>query len=129
MDNNNSNNNDTNNNINNNKPQSKNAKKKNNKSNNKAQNQNHQNYKNKKAEDKPNNNINNNNIITPDHLQKLDDFIQNSLNKFKFVDPFQSLYDATDIDQDFIISHKSTIPDLVIWNKLSIKTNVLKARI
>ena len=59
----------------------------------------------------------NKNKIKPDDLKKLDEFIQNCLNKFVFIDPKKSFYDATGDDKDFIISHKSTIPDLVIWNK------------
>ena len=59
----------------------------------------------------------NKNKIQEKDLKNLDDFIQNCLNKFKFVDPLQSFYDITGKDQDLIISHKSTIPDLVIWNK------------
>lgn len=51
-----------------------------------------------------------------DH-QIFDDFIQNCLDKFKFVDPMPEMYQATGNDANFIISHKSTIPDLVIWNK------------
>ena len=47
----------------------------------------------------------------------LDNFIQNSLEKFKLVDPMEELYIATKNDKNSIISHKSTIPDLVIWNK------------
>ena len=50
-------------------------------------------------------------------LNKLDMFIQSSLEKFKLVDPMKELYDATKNDANSIISHKSTIPDLVIWNK------------
>ena len=57
------------------------------------------------------------NKIQEKHLQKLDEFIQNCLNKFYFIDPLQSFYDRTGKDKDLIISHKSTIPDLVIWNK------------
>ena len=59
----------------------------------------------------------NKNKLQPEDLKKLDDFIQDCLNKFKFQDPLPSYYDATGDDKDFIISHKSTIPDLVIWNK------------
>ena len=58
-----------------------------------------------------------NNKITNQHLSNLDNFIQTCLNKFKFVKPQQEFYDATGDDADNIISHKSTIPDLVIWNK------------
>ena len=46
-----------------------------------------------------------------------DNFIQNCLEKFKIVEPRKEFYDATGIDANYIISHKSTIPDLVIWNK------------
>ena len=59
----------------------------------------------------------NKNSIQKSDLKNLDDFIQNCLNKFKFVDPLESFYERTGKDQDLIISHKSTIPDLVIWNK------------
>ena len=53
-----------------------------------------------------------------DSLHKnLDEFIQSCLNKYKFVDPKKEFYDVTGENKDFIISHKSTIPDLVIWNK------------
>ena len=51
------------------------------------------------------------------NFKAFDEFIQSSLDKFKFVDPMQELYDATGNDANTIISHKSTIPDLVIWNK------------
>ena len=53
-------------------------------------------------------------------IQKnLDDYIQNCLNKYKPVEkPDPSLYqNTTEQERDFIISRKSTIPDLVIWNK------------
>ena len=50
-------------------------------------------------------------------FKKLDDFIQSSLEKFKLVEPMKELYDATKNDANSIVSHKSTIPDLVIWNK------------
>ena len=49
--------------------------------------------------------------------KNLDNFIQNSLNKFELVEPRPELYENTGNDKDLIISHKSTIPDLVIWNK------------
>jgi ABC-type antimicrobial peptide transport system permease subunit len=57
------------------------------------------------------------NKITSKHLTHLDNFIQQCLDKFKFIDPKQEFYDATGDEKDLIISHKSTIPDLVIWNK------------
>ena len=47
----------------------------------------------------------------------LDDFIQNSLDKYGFIDPWQELYNTTGIYSKFIISNKSAIPDLVIYNK------------
>ena len=52
-------------------------------------------------------------------LKKLDDYIQSCLHKYKPVEhPDKSLYDNTlEKDHDSIISRKSTIPDLVIWNK------------
>lgn len=50
-------------------------------------------------------------------LSQFDEFIQNSLEKFKFVDAKKEYYDITGDDANYIISHKSTIPDLVIWNK------------
>ena len=53
-------------------------------------------------------------------IQKsLDEFIQGCLNKYKPVEnPDPSLYaNTTEQEKDLIISKKSTIPDLVIWNK------------
>ena len=47
----------------------------------------------------------------------MDNFIQDSLNKFKFVEVKRELYSNVGDDVNSIISHKSTIPDLVIWNK------------
>ena len=49
--------------------------------------------------------------------RNLDDFIQTCLNKFQFAEPKKEFYDVTGEYKDFVISHKSTIPDLVIWNK------------
>ena len=57
------------------------------------------------------------NMIQQKDLKNLDEFIQKCLDNFKFVEPKKELYEATGIDKDLIISHKSTIPDLVIWNK------------
>lgn len=56
-------------------------------------------------------------IIKKDDLNNLDVFIQKCLDNFKFVEPKKELYEAAGNDKDIIISHKSTIPDLVIWNK------------
>ena len=79
----------------------------------------------KKIIDKEEDNENNinKNKITEKHLKNLDDFIQKCLDNFKFVEPKQELYDATGADKNIIISHKSTIPDLVIWNKTFNKNN------
>ena len=63
------------------------------------------------------------NIIQKQDLKNLDDFIQKCLDIFRFVEPKKELYETTGIDKDLIISHKSTIPDLVIWNKTFIKNN------
>ena len=48
--------------------------------------------------------------------KKLDDFIQNSLDKYFFIDPWKELYDSAGVYSNFI-SNKSAIPDLVIYNK------------
>ena len=50
-------------------------------------------------------------------LNKFDKFIQNSLHKYYFVKPWEQLYDVTGENHSDIISDKSTIPDLVIFNK------------
>jgi len=63
------------------------------------------------------------NVIKKEDLKNLDEFIQKCLDKFKFVEPNKELYGTTGIDKDLIISHKSTIPDLVIWNKTFNKNN------
>jgi len=73
--------------------------------------------------EKDNDNNINKNKITEKHLKNLDDFIQKCLDNYKFVEPKQELYDATGADKNIIISHKSTIPDLVIWNKTFNKNN------
>lgn len=46
-----------------------------------------------------------------------DEFIQNSLNKYSFVDPWEELYEATGVYSKYVVSNKSAIPDLVIYNK------------
>ena len=69
------------------------------------------------------NDINNTKKITQNHLKNLDEFIQKCLDNFKFVEPKPELYEATGEDKNIIISHKSTIPDLVIWNKSFNKNN------
>ena len=50
-------------------------------------------------------------------LTKLDNFIQNSLDKYIYVKAWNELYENTGINHKKIISDKSTIPDLVIFNK------------
>ena len=57
------------------------------------------------------------NVIQFKNFKYFDNFIQNCLEKFKLVEPKKEFYEATGKDANFIISHKSTIPDLVIWNK------------
>ena len=56
-------------------------------------------------------------------LNKFDKFIQNSLHKYFFVKPWEQLYNATGKNHTDIISNKSTIPDLVIFNKPFNKNN------
>ena len=51
------------------------------------------------------------------NLKKLDNFIQESLNKYIQVKAWDELYKNTGKDHKEIISNKSTIPDLVIYNK------------
>lgn len=56
--------------------------------------------------------------LTIKTIQKsLDNFIQSSLHKFFFVDPWKELYDNVGQYSHFVISNKSTIPDLIIYNK------------
>ena len=55
--------------------------------------------------------------IKEDILKKFDEFIQESLNKYFYVDAWNKLYSITGKDSYDIISNKSTIPDLVIYNK------------
>ena len=55
-------------------------------------------------------------LVNPLH-KALDTFIQTCLNKFKFVDPPQNFDNISNADSNSIISYKSTIPDLVIWNQ------------
>ena len=56
-------------------------------------------------------------------LNKFDKFIQNSLYKYFFIKPWEQLYNATGENYTDIISDKSTIPDLVIFNKPFNKNN------
>ena len=55
--------------------------------------------------------------IKKEILKKFDEFIQESLNKYFYVDAWDKLYSITGKDSYDIISNKSTIPDLVIYNK------------
>ena len=50
-------------------------------------------------------------------LTAFDKFIQSTLDKFTFVDPSEDLYTAVGVYSKYIISNKSTIPDLIIYNK------------
>lgn len=51
------------------------------------------------------------------NFKQFDEFIQNSLNKFQLVDKPETMTLENENDTIFIISFKSSIPDLVIWNK------------
>ena len=55
--------------------------------------------------------------LTNEDLTKFDDFIQNSLNKYSYVEPWDKLYTIIRVNHHNIISNKSTILDLVIYNK------------
>lgn len=55
--------------------------------------------------------------LKEEDLTKLDTFIQESLNKYFYVDTWDKLYSNTGKHSYDIISYKSTIPDLVIYNK------------
>ena len=50
-------------------------------------------------------------------FKDLDLFIQNTLDKYFYVDPWKKLYERTGKLHRDIISDKSTIPDLIIYNK------------
>ena len=50
-------------------------------------------------------------------FKELDLFIQNSLDKYFYVEPWKKLYERTGKLHRDIISDKSTIPDLIIYNK------------
>ena len=50
-------------------------------------------------------------------LKSFDTFIQKTMDKFTFVDPSEELYNSVGIYSQYIISNKSTIPDLIIYNK------------
>ena len=51
------------------------------------------------------------------NFEELDLFIQNSLDKYFYVKPWKKLYERTGKLHRDIISDKSTIPDLIIYNK------------
>ena len=62
-------------------------------------------------------NYNNNSYKQEFVHSKLDDFIQNSLDKYSFADVTQDMLDSASIYSKHIISNKPAIPDLVIYNK------------
>ncbi len=51
------------------------------------------------------------------NFRELDVFIQNSLDKYFYIEPWKKLYERTGKLHRDIISNKSTIPDLIIYNK------------
>ena len=51
------------------------------------------------------------------NFKELDSFIQSSLDKYFYVEPWKILYERTGKLHRDIISDKSTIPDLIIYNK------------
>ena len=51
------------------------------------------------------------------NFRELDVFIQNSLDKYFYIEPWKKLYEQTGKLHRDIISNKSTIPDLIIYNK------------
>ena len=55
--------------------------------------------------------------LKEEDLKKFDEFIQESLNKYFYVEAWDKLYSITKKDSYDIISDNSTIPDLVIYNK------------
>jgi len=55
--------------------------------------------------------------LKKEDLNKLDNFIQESLDKYYYVKAWDQLYNNTGKNHKDIISDKSTIPDLVIYNK------------
>jgi hypothetical protein len=55
--------------------------------------------------------------LNKEDLNKLDEFIQESLDKYYYVKAWDQLYNNTGKNHKDIISDKSTIPDLVIYNK------------
>ena len=55
--------------------------------------------------------------LKEEDLTKFDNFIQDSLNKYFYVDTWDKLISNTGKDSYDIISFNSTIPDLVIYNK------------
>ena len=55
--------------------------------------------------------------------KKFDNFIQDALDKYITVNAWDELYKSAGDDHKDIISDKSTIPDLVIYNKKFNKLN------
>jgi hypothetical protein len=54
--------------------------------------------------------------VFKDH-SKYDQFIQNAMDLYYSCEPSQKLYDSAGKFSKYIISNKSTIPDLIIYNK------------
>jgi hypothetical protein len=50
-------------------------------------------------------------------LKAFDEFVQKALDKYSFIEPWDELYESADTYSKLIISNKSAIPDLVIFNK------------
>ena len=66
----------------------------------------------------------NRNLLLNTELQKLnDESIQQILNQYKYYEEKKEFKESTGKDVDLVISHKPTIPDLVIYNKTFNKNN------
>ena len=50
-------------------------------------------------------------------LNLFDDFIQNALDKFNYTSEIPKLDESAEKFHDYILNEKSTIPDLIIYNK------------
>ena len=61
--------------------------------------------------------------LKEEDLKKFDKFIQDSLNRYFYVDTWDKLISNTGKYSFDIISYKSTIPDLIIYNKAFNKTD------
>lgn len=56
-------------------------------------------------------------LLKKEDLEKFDTFIQDTLDRYIDVKVWDELIQTTGEDSNYIISNKSTIPDLVIYNK------------